>query len=383
MFSYFRGIGETIGAHPWLTLALFVLTSLVVLRVFSEQSIGEFLSGALRLLRSIFVAPFHFIRTAVRAISSHVVDEDADARTRTYLLHRSIQYSQLGTLAVAILIIATGLVVALLGIWPSDQLTFRRETKASLETVNAQYAADSTRLAELTTASQATVEAQRSAQRDSLRRQRDQIATGVQGWWQTEQPKLQLPDGWGTAIDSTIRAKVASTASMGDTIAYTDLLVYRLQNAEPGESVWDDSPWNARFTEDSTLAAVAGPIRSALEALTKTDSAYRPLTRGLVLALSATQTQHSLVKILRLGSTEDEIASVKSSLEMNQMERDNLNQMLKAIDWFSGVKFFFVTILYTFLAFVAFVWAAGLAIETTLLFVGIAQDIAALRKRSE
>ncbi len=84
-----------------------------------------------------------------------------------------------------------------------------------------------------------------------------------------------------------------------------------------------------------------------------------------------------------MGSAAQEIEASNTRMPMTEAERTTARDALKDIRWFAGGKFFFLTVLTTSLLFVAFVGVAGLATETTLLFVGIARDIAALRRRSE
>jgi hypothetical protein len=389
MLLSFQSIGNTVSAHPWLTLFLFLLTSALVLHQFAEVSLGEVFSGVLRLLGSIFAAPFHFIRSAVGAVAGFAADDGADARSRTYLLHRSIEYTRLATLVAAILLVATGLVVAILGVWPSAQLEQRTMLKAQLASVDSAYAIDSMRLAELTSSGQAELARKREVVKDSLRTRRDGLATSVTQFWKSVDNTVPAPEGWAYRLDSAAVSQLAQETggevdgSDGASVAVASTLMNRLIDSEPGEAVWNDDPYPYRYTEDSALVAMGASIRRSLGDLLKADSAWAEMSRGFLLALSSVETQHTLVNILRTGSTEQEVEAINLRQTTNAAQRQELQQALGEIKWFAGVTFFFLTLLYTYLLFVAFVWLMGIAIETTLLFVGIAQDIAAMRKRAE
>ena len=389
MLLSFQSIATTVSAHPWLTLVLFVLTSATVLHLFSEVSLGDVLAGVFRLLGSIFAAPFHFIRSAVSAVAGFAADDGTESGSRTYLLHRSIEYTRLGTLVGAILLVATGLVVAVLGVWPSAQLEQRKSLLAQRDAVDSAYAIDSTRLAELTSAGQAELARRREAVKDSLRQRRDGIANSVMRFWQEVNNSVPAPDAWAYRLDSAVTQLSSSMGGEGDgereivSVEVANTLMSRLIDSEPGESVWNDDPYPYRYAEDSALVASSATIRFALSGMLKADTAWTQMNRGFLLALSAVETQYALVNALRTGSTEQEIEAINARQGVRTTEREMVERGLDDIDWFAGVKFFFLTLLYTYLLFVAFVWLMGIAIETTLLFVGIAQDIAAMRKRSE
>lgn len=381
MLLTLQSLTTTISDHPWLTLFLFVLTGILVLRYFSDVALDEVFAGVLRLLGSIFVAPFHFIRAAMKSMAGFTSNDTADSGSRTYLLHRSIEYSRLAALVGAILIVAVGMTVAVIGVWPSEQLNQRREFKEGLARVDSAYAADSVRLQELSGAQQQEVAKKRAATRDSLRQRRTTIQTSVSRFWENA-PNWTAPDQWDQRLDSAYNA-VRAQAVTDSNVSVSPLLINRLQNSAPSGSVWDDNPYQYRYSEDSALVALGPDVKKALASLVKADSSWKELQRGFLLALSAVETQQALVNALRIGTIEQEVAVLKSRMDDAASRRNNYREALKAIDWFSGVKFFFLTIFYTYLLFIAFVWAVGLAIETTLLLVGIAQDIAALRKRGE
>ncbi len=383
MLLSLESIGNTISQHPWLTLAIFLVTGLLVLHRFSDVALDEVIGGVFRLLGSIFVAPFHFIRTVVTSLAGFTANDGADAQSRTYLLHRSIEYSRLGALVGAILILATGLTVAVLGVWPSEQLEQRRIFREQLSSADASYSADSTRLAALTSTEQAEIARQRAALRDSLQRRRTTLATSVSQFIDSvvALPNPILPEEWEESLQGRIVLEMKPVGT--DTIQIARLLLDRLNNSRPGGEVWNDSPYSFRYTEDSAVVAAGPAIRRALKALAQSDSAWRTPQRGFLLTLSALETQVALINALRVGSIEQEIEVVRALIASAESQRESARQGLRRIEWFAGVKFFFVTILYTYFLFVAFVWAAGLAIETTLLFIGIAQDVAAMRKRSE
>lgn len=381
MLLTLQSLTTTISDHPWLTLFLFVLTGILVLRYFSDVALDEVFAGVFRLLGSIFVAPFHFIRAAMKSMAGFTSNDTADSGSRTYLLHRSIEYSRLAALVGAILIVAVGMTVAVIGVWPSEQLNQRREFKEGLARVDSAYAADSVRLQELSGAQQQEVAKKRAATRDSLRQRRATIQTSVSRFWENA-PNWTAPDQWDQRLDSAYNA-VRAQAVTDSNVSVSPLLINRLQNSTPSGSVWDDNPYQYRYSEDSALVALGPDVKKALASLVKADSSWKELQRGFLLALSAVETQQALVNALRIGTIEQEVAVLKSRMDDAASRRNNYREALKAIDWFSGVKFFFLTIFYTYLLFIAFVWAVGLAIETTLLLVGIAQDIAALRKRGE
>lgn len=383
MLLTLQSLTTTISDHPWLTLFLFVLTGILVLRYFSDVALDEVFAGVFRLLGSIFVAPFHFIRAAMKSMAGFTSNDTADSGSRTYLLHRSIEYSRLAALVGAILIVAVGMTVAVIGIWPSEQLNQRRVLKEQLAPVDSAYAADSVRLQELNGAQQQEVARKRAATRDSLRQRRMTIQTSVSRFWEGN---LTVPDQWELRLDSAVfavRGPSTVDSTVDSTISVTYQLSNSLQQSRPGGSVWDDDPYQGRYSDDSTLVAMGPDVKKALASLVKADSSWKDLQRGFLLALSAVETQQALVNALRIGTIEQEVAVLKSRMDDAAYRRNNYREALKAIDWFSGVKFFFLTIFYTYLLFIAFVWAVGLAIETTLLLIGIAQDIAALRKRGE
>lgn len=391
MLLSLQSLGNTISAHPWLTLVLFLLTSALVLRHFSEVELDEVFTGVLRLLRSIFDAPFHFIRSAMRAMAAFRTDDGTEAHSRTYLLHRSIEYSRLATLVGAILLVATGMTVAILGVWPSEQLQQRKSWKAILSTADSAHAADSLRLVELTSGEQAEIARRRQATQDSLRGRRTAIAGSVQQYWDEVGNTITPPDRWIERLDSAVTQLLAPPSADADgegsvapQVTVAAALIDRLQNssAESGQA-WDNYPAAYRYAEDSALVVSGSSVRKALTGLVKADTTWTVLQRGLLLAISVVETQHTYVNALRVGSTEQEIEAINARMSITDTERTTARQALKDIRWFAGVKFFFLTVLYTYLLFIAFVWVAGLAIETTLLFVGIAQDIAALRRRSE
>lgn len=380
MLLTLQSLTNTISDHPWLTLFLFILTGILVLRYFSDVALDEVFAGVFRLLGSIFVAPFHFIRAAMKSMAGFTSNDTADSGSRTYLLHRSIEYSRLAALVGAILIVAVGMTVAVIGVWPSEQLNQRREYKEGLARVDSPYAADSVRLQELSGAQQQDVAKKRAATRDSLRLRRTTISTSVSRFWEST-ANWTAPDQWDQRLDSAYNAVRVSTADSSAFVA--SRLIGRLRNSAPGGSVWDDTPYQDRYSEDSALIATGPDVKKALASLVKADSSWKELRGGFLLALSAVETQHALVNALRLGTIEQEIEALKTRMDDATLQRNNYQYALKAIDWFSGVKFFFLTVFYTYLLFIAFVWAVGLAIETTLLLVGIARDIAALRKRGE
>lgn len=382
MLPSFDAIGNTISAHPWLTLLLFLLTSGLVLHYFSDVALGSVIAGVFRLLGSIFAAPFHFIRLAVTGVAGFAADDAVDARSRTYLLHRSIEYSRLGALVGAILLVATGMTTAILGVWPSEQLAQRKALRQQIATADSIYEADSLRRAELTGSAQAEITRKREALRDSLQRRRTTIASSLAQFIDSvvALPYSVLPDDWEQVLGEKIASESGQASS--DSLLIAKELLDRLNNGRPGGEVWNDSPYTYRASMDSAIVAAGPSIRRALKALAKSDTAWQAPQRGFLLALSAVETQVALVNALRFGSTEEEIEMITSRMTYTASERDGARQSLRDIKWFSGVKFFFLTVFYTFLLFVAFVWAVGLAIETTLLLIGIAQDTAAIRQQS-
>lgn len=390
MLLSMQSIGNTISAHPWLTILLFLLTSTLVLHYFSDVSKSALVAGVVRLLGSIFVAPFHFIRSAVTSVAGFTANDGADARSRTYLLHRSIEYTRLAALVSALLIVATGMTVAVLGVWPSKQFEQRKVLRAQRTAADSLYLADSLRLIELSGTGQEEIARRREALRDSLRQRRTTIAASVTRFWQSVDNTVQTPDNWNYTLDSAVAELVRRPGADSAALAPGEFsgnvatpLMDRLINSEADEEVWDDDPSTYRYSEDSALVANTASVKQALGTLVKGDTAWRPVQRGFLLALSALETQQALVNTLRVGSAEQEIETLRSRTTITAAERERINQALDDIAWFAGIKFFLVTLLYTFLLFVVFVWAVGLAIETTLLFVGIAQDVAAVRRQGE
>lgn len=327
--------------HPFLLLAIAAGFFVLAVAAFSGNQVGSVVEGMFRLLGSIFTAPVHFLRSVVQALLRFRADDAAESRSRTFLLWRSVQYALFLAFVVSLAMGSAGVTIAVLGLWPSAQLAERKELSAALETADTTFRADSQSLATLMASNPAQAAKQRADRLTQLQQRRDELRTQFSPVIDSINSVNNargtfVSEVWRSASDELLSNKAL-------VIAQVDSFVER----HKGDYESAELDQIRRFVHAEIAGQEMDRERSALE---------------------------------QAGSPDDQIKVLEMAVNTDRERLASLKEARSNINYFAGVRFFFTTLLLTYLYLVIFVWAVGTAIESVSLFIGLSRDLAVVRQ---
>lgn len=324
--------------HTLLAFLIAVVLFVAAIGAFSGGNVGSVLDGMFRLLASIFIAPFHFLRGVVQALLRFRADDAKEAASRTFLLWRSVQYALFIAFVVSMVAFSAGVTISLLGLWPSEQLALRKELKTNLLAVDSALTADSVALAALMGSNPAQAAQQRTTRIAQLQQRVQELQPLVSS----------IADSLNTINSATklflaeVSIKDLDLPNKALILAQTDSFTERHAKDYSADEL-DQLRRYVRFRIDGLeIAAERGLLENA-------------------------------------QSPADQQRIREDAVKNDKERQASIKQALGNIDYLSGIRFFFTTLLLTYLYLVAFVWAVGTAIESIALFVGLSRDLAAVR----
>ena len=153
MFGIFDVVADAFGIlweYPVASLLCFMIIALAVIYYYSENGIESALRSMWRVFGFFFEVPHTFMRNSIKRFESSRHQEQIYERTYQRVLHKANQLLFLFSFSVGILILTTGLALALIALYPSDEIALRNSIQKDLFEAQTELEQARTKIAQLT-----------------------------------------------------------------------------------------------------------------------------------------------------------------------------------------------------------------------------------------